>query len=669
MRRFRVLLVWAMVFVCGPACGDEPSFSVVPDPPQSLLSNGGTLIELDLAISATDRFRRLYDGSNLTSATQQVIDNWVAELNSISVPTLSVRFRLVETTGALISTTGNDTLSAADGDLGSLLAANGSWLESNLGTIDYDVGFVFGRVSSGSETGGPTEGTFLPCGVNRSEAGYLVVSEDSLTGMDGLAFSLHHFFHAMGANNTYASNAAFCGSDGRNPATAVEIDSGFSIMGLPTSCGGPGSPPSALVLHSTTLDEVTDALDAQPSCGRRTPVSNALPSVVLPSELGFIPRETPFLLTATANDPDGDDLRFSWEQIDVGAVAEVPAGDTGDNPLFRMFEPAENPERLIPATRFGASELELAPTTNRDIHFRLVANDARTDGGAYRSAQTRIRVAAEHGPFVNTTPSATWTFPEAEVTWSVAGTDQPPIACADVEISVSVDRGETFEYVLASQTPNDGSAIVEPPPVIETNALVRVKCATGIFLSDATVSIDGTQCTNDVECDDGDPCNGEERCVGIACVAGTPLRCDNGAFCDGEERCDSTLGCVPGEPLDLDDGIECTNDTCDEIEDRIVHLPDNASCDDGLFCNGDEQCVVGVGCTEGTSPTIAFDDACQNATCDEATDTVSVTTLEDCADSQSDDDGCAAALPAVWLAVLPIRRRSRSRDSKRRPTR
>lgn len=668
MQRFRVLLVSAVALACGAACGDEPSFSASASEPQSLLANGGVLIELDLAVSATDGFRRLYDSSSNTTATQEVITNWVAELNSISVPSLSVRFRLVDTSGSLISISSGDALSAADGNPGTLLAANGSWLDSNLGTAEYDVGFVFGRVSSGGEIGGPTEGTFLPCGLNRGTAGYLVVSEDSLMRMDGLAFSLHHFFHAMGANNTYSSNAAFCGSDGRNASTAVEIDSGFSIMGLPTSCGGPGSPPSALVLHSTTLDEVTNALNAAPNCGQRTPVSNALPSIVLSPELGFIPRETPFLLTATASDADGDDLRFSWEQIDVGSIAEVPAGDAGDNPLFRMFESAETPERLIPENRFGSNELELAPTTSRDIHFRLVASDVRLDGGAYRSAQTRVRVAAEHGPFVNTTPATAWTFPEAEVTWSVAGTDQPPIGCSDVEISVSVDRGETFEYVLTAQTPNSGSAIVEPPPVIENNAIVRVMCATGIFLADATVSIDGTQCSSDNECSDGDPCNGEEQCVGIACVAGTPLNCDNGAFCDGEEQCDSALGCVPGEPLDLDDGIECTSDACDEIEDRIVHLPDNASCDDDLFCNGDEQCVVGVGCTEGVSPAIAFDDACQNATCDEATDTVSVTTLEDCPGSSSEDEGCAAAVPAIWIAVLPTRRWSRSRGSQRRPT-
>ena len=90
---------------------------------------------------------------------------------------------------------------------------------------------------------------------------------------------------------------------------------------------------------------------------------------------------------------------------------------------------------------------------------------------------------------------------------------------------------------------------------------------------------DGLGCTVDV-CDDlGDFCTN------------TPddTLCDNGLFCDGAETCDFLLDCQLGT-LPCDDGIGCTDDVCDDILDACTNTPNDANCDDGLFCTGVATC-------------------------------------------------------------------------------
>ncbi len=135
------------------------------------------------------------------------------------------------------------------------------------------------------------------------------------------------------------------------------------------------------------------------------------------------------------------------------------------------------------------------------------------------------------------------------------------------------------------------------------------------------------ECVDDPGCDNGMYCDGTETCDafgrcqpgdavpcddGVACTVDTcdddtdscvavPDHgvCDNGQFCDGVEVCDAGLGCLPGEPVVCDDLISCTDDSCVEESDRCEYVPNDAFCDDGLFCNGIERCDSIDGCVAG----------------------------------------------------------------------
>ncbi len=76
--------------------------------------------------------------------------------------------------------------------------------------------------------------------------------------------------------------------------------------------------------------------------------------------------------------------------------------------------------------------------------------------------------------------------------------------------------------------------------------------------------------------------------------------CDDGNVCDGEEVCVSGV-CDEGVALDCDDGVSCTDDSCD-ITDGCEHVTDDAVCDNGLYCDGDETCHITNGCEDGTAP-------------------------------------------------------------------
>ena len=76
--------------------------------------------------------------------------------------------------------------------------------------------------------------------------------------------------------------------------------------------------------------------------------------------------------------------------------------------------------------------------------------------------------------------------------------------------------------------------------------------------------------------------------------------CDDALFCNGAETCGSGT-CQLGMPL-CDDTVACTVDSCSEPSGSCDHVPDDAACDDGLFCNGAETCDAGVGCLAGSDP-------------------------------------------------------------------
>ena len=164
--------------------------------------------------------------------------------------------------------------------------------------------------------------------------------------------------------------------------------------------------------------------------------------------------------------------------------------------------------------------------------------------------------------------------------------------------------------------------------------------------NEATDSCDSAP--NNANCDDGAYCNGVETCdATLGCQAGTAVDCadgvdctvdscnegtdscdntpnnalcDDGAYCNGAEVCNAISDCVAGTPVDCSDGVSCTDDTCNEATDSCVNTPNNASCDDGAYCNGVETCDATLDCQAGTSVDCSDGVGCTGDVCNEGTD-------------------------------------------------
>ncbi len=104
----------------------------------------------------------------------------------------------------------------------------------------------------------------------------------------------------------------------------------------------------------------------------------------------------------------------------------------------------------------------------------------------------------------------------------------------------------------------------------------------------------------------GNPCPGpdgdgncSETCneASDACTApdanGAP--CNDGLFCNGADTCSAgACSTHAGNPCDGPDGDLDCSEVCDETADACTgNDPDGSSCDDGLFCNGTDNCISG----------------------------------------------------------------------------
>jgi hypothetical protein len=271
--------------------------------------------------------------------------------------------------------------------------------------------------------------------------------------------------------------------------------------------------------------------------GTVTATGNNAPSVVAQPQY-TIPVRTPFALTGSATDIDGDPITYMWEQNDRGAAngTGLVSNTKLNGPLFRQFgtravvtsaatleygSAGENrttgdPQRVFPdmaqilsnntnaltgtcptaqatptsadiecfseylptASYVGFAGVNAAPAS---LNFKLTARDGR---GGVNNATTQLVLAPLAGPFLVTSPNTAVTLNAGTlqtVTWNVANTNATPVNTANVKITLSVDGGKTWPYVLAASVPNSGSAGVTLPAVGTTAARVKIEAINNVF--------------------------------------------------------------------------------------------------------------------------------------------------------------------------------------------
>ena len=422
---------------------------------------------------------------------------YLNELNAIYEKDLAITFTLTENNDDIIFF---DPVTDGINPNNRLPSAQ-SVISSNISSSEYDLGHVFYEIpySGGGWTGSGVASLGVVCNNSVKARGW--------TGCGGnypVDFFMDIFAHEVGhqfdAYHTFYGTSGNCAPGNRSPGHGVEPGSGNTLMSYEGtcngSCGNQNITPyaSTLYFHAFSIQEISDFV-ATTSCANTTTIANSIPVVTAPSNY-TIPKGTPFVLSGSATDADGDDLVYVWEEMDTDNLnlscpngAPEDAANSTTAPLFRSYDPtAGGNTRYFPKLENIANGTtpvgEILPQVSRDIEMRLTARDQNSAGGGVGHDDVVLTVAGNAGPFeVNTGNSPTTYTGGAtiSVSWDVANTNTSPVSCSNVKISLSIDGGNTFPITLEASTPNDGAQSIVLPDIGTTEGRIMVEAIGNIF--------------------------------------------------------------------------------------------------------------------------------------------------------------------------------------------
>ena len=452
--------------------------------------------EYRLALACTGEYATFQGGTvGLVLAAMNTSMNRV---NGVFERDCAIRMNIIANNDLLIFLDPlTDPYTNSDG--GTMLGENQATCDAIITSANYDIGHVF-------STGGGGIATFsAPC--NNAQKAQGVTGSGSPVGD---AFDIDYVAHEMGhqfdGSHTFnEATAGSCGDVGQLTAgTAFEPGSGSTIMSYAGICGA-----SDVQARS---DDYFQAISLQQmvayagsgggsTCGTLVAVANNQPTVNAGGDF-TIPADTPFQLTASGNDSDGNSLRYCWEQMDNQLISHPPASTATGGPVFRSFSPAFSPTRFFPRLPVILdptlpSPWEVLPSVARTMNFRVTVRDYVPGGGCTGEDDMAVTVVNTGRPFsisgIGLDETCLFADDHTTITWHVANTTAPPINCANVDIWLSLDGGQHFTILLADDTPNDGlQQVAIPATAITTQGRIMVMAADNIFfdINDRNVRID-----------------------------------------------------------------------------------------------------------------------------------------------------------------------------------
>jgi hypothetical protein len=483
-------------------------------------SNSGEIRTMRLAQSSNGEYANYFGATDASQVAKVLagINATLTRANGVYERDLGLHLNLIPETTRLIfydpaTDPYSDDLANWNDELAGAIAAQG------ITPAMYDIGHMFGASGGGGNAGC----IGCVCSENHDKGMGITSPSDAIPEGDtfDIDYVTHEVGHQLGANHTF--------SYGQLPIPEMlgqdkEIGSGITIMGYAGITPVTDVAPHSIdVFHQTSIEQIQRNLSTRgcPAAGILASTGNRAPVVALVNNY-TIPILTPFKLTGSAIDPDGDALTYNWEQNDsaentgitIAAASANPAKVIGPNWL--SFNSSSSPTKYFPSLSTILSGgfttqalpggdpavlIEALSAVTRDLNFRLTVRDNHPYVPGVAIGQTqytdmKVSVTNLAGPFKIVAPDSavTWEGGTTQtITWLPANTMLPPVSALNVNIRLSVNGGETFPIMLKANTLNDGIETVVVPRLGTNSARIMVEAAGNIFfdISDASFTILG----------------------------------------------------------------------------------------------------------------------------------------------------------------------------------
>ena len=444
-----------------------------PKSESRFLQGDNDLRDYRLAVACTGEYTVYHGGTEADAIA--AINTTITRVVGIYERDFSITMTLIGDNDDVIYTNAA-TDPFTNGNASMMIDENRDNMNAVIGSANFDIGHLFGTAGAGL--------AYLngPCGSNKARATSAIANP--MGDFFDVDYVCHEMGHQFGANHTQYNSC------NRNSGTAMEPGSGSTIMAYAGICPPNVQNNSDDYFHAISIEEIEDftTTGSGNNCPTITDLGNTVPTVSAGNNY-TIPISTPFVLTATGSDPDGDVLSYAWEQMDnVGSENQPPEPTNDDGPMFRTLDPTTDNKRYLPSLTNVISgtdsDWEVLPSVGRDLNFRVTVRDNAPGNGLTEEDDCLISVDGTSGPFEVTTPNTgvQWNTGESQtVTWDVANTNNAPVSCSNVDIMLSTDGGFTYPTTLASNVSNDGSHNIVVPSLMSSFARVRVMCANNIF--------------------------------------------------------------------------------------------------------------------------------------------------------------------------------------------
>ena len=434
-----------------------------------------------LALSCTGEYAVYFGGSKAQALA--AMNATMTRVNGVFEKDFSARMVLIANNDAIIYTNASTDPYSAASSMSQWNSQLQTTLTNVIGEANYDVGHVFGATGGGGNAG------CIGCiCVNGSKGSGYTSPGDGIPSGDNfdIDYVAHELGHQFGGNHTFTHS---------NEGTGVQMEpgSGSTIMGYAGITSVDVQPHSDAIFHAVTIQQITNNIKSK-TCSVNTPTGNSIPTANAGSDF-TIPKSTPFMLTGTSTDANGDALTFIWEQMDNQTTSTAPSATKTTGVNFRSWTPTTNPTRYFPrmqsvlagATTTAGTEVtvEALSSVARTLNFRYTVRDNRAGGSGNNSDDAVITVNATAGPFAVTSQATATSYAGGTaqtITWNVAGTTANNVNAANVDILWSTDSGNTWTTLLAA-TPNDGSQSVTLPNSATSTGRIMVKGTNHVFFN------------------------------------------------------------------------------------------------------------------------------------------------------------------------------------------